>query len=79
MQIQVQQPPWSGTKWFIELDIKGCFDNIRYKVLLERLHRKIKDDRFLKLLRNMLEAGYMENWVYHNTYSGTPQEGSTEE
>lgn len=66
---------WSGTKWFIELDIKGCFDNISHKVLLEILKRKINDDRFLKLLRNMLEAGYMDNWVYHNTYSGTPQGG----
>ncbi|MCP4399309.1 MAG: hypothetical protein GY801_18655 [bacterium] len=50
---------WRGTKWFIELDIKGCFDNISHKVLLGILHRKIKDDRFLKLLREMLEAGYI--------------------
>lgn len=66
---------WHGTKWFIELDIKGCFDNIHHQVLLEILQRKIKDDRFLKLLRNMLKAGYMENWHYHKTYSGTPQGG----
>jgi group II intron reverse transcriptase/maturase len=66
---------WRGTKWFIELDIKGCFDNISHQVLLEILQRKINDDRFLKLLRDMLKAGYMENWRYHNTYSGTPQGG----
>ena len=66
---------WRGTKWFIELDIKGCFDNISHRVLLEILKRKIKDDRFLKLLKGMLEAGYMDNWVYYKTYSGTPQGG----
>ena len=66
---------WSGTKWFIELDIKGCFDNIRHEVLLEIIRRKVKDDRFLKLLKGMLEAGYMDEWIYHNTYSGTPQGG----
>ena len=66
---------WHGTKWFIELDITGCFDNISHKVLIEILQRKINDDRFLALLRNMLEAGYMEKWGYHKTYSGTPQGG----
>lgn len=66
---------WKGTKWFIELDIKGCFDNISHTVLLDILKRNIKDDRFLKLLRDMLEAGYIDNWVYHKTYSGTPQGG----
>jgi hypothetical protein len=44
-------------------------------VLLKILQRKIKDDRFLTLLKGMLEAGYMDNWVYHKTYSGTPQGG----
>jgi len=67
---------WRGTKWFIELDIKGCVENISHPVLLEILPRKINDDRFLKLLRNMLKAGDMENWRYHNTYSGTPQGGN---
>lgn len=66
---------WKGTKWFIEGDIKGCFDNIDHQVLLEILSRNIKDNRFLKLLRQMLQAGYMEDWKYHNTYSGTPQGG----
>lgn len=66
---------WKGTKWFIEGDIKGCFDNIDHQVLLEILARNIKDNRFLKLLRQMLQAGYMEDWKYHNTYSGTPQGG----
>ncbi len=64
-----------GTRWFIEGDIKGCFDNIDWNVLLRILKRKIKDTSFLKLIREMLKAGYMENWTYHKTYSGTPQGG----
>ena len=66
---------WKGTKWFIEGDIKGCFDNIDHHVLLEILTRNIKDNRFLKLIRQMLQAGYLEEWRYHGTYSGTPQGG----
>lgn len=46
-----------------------------HEVLLEILKRKIKDKKFLKLLREMLKAGYMEDWTYHATYSGTPQGG----
>jgi retron-type reverse transcriptase len=68
---------WRGAKWFVEGDIKGCFDNISHNVILEILGRKIKDQTFIRLLRNMLKAGYMENWIYHKTYSGTPQGGIT--
>jgi group II intron reverse transcriptase/maturase len=66
---------WTGTKWFIEGDIKGCFDNIDHEKLMAILARNIRDDRFLKLVRQMLSAGYMEDWRYHQTYSGTPQGG----
>jgi len=64
-----------GTKWFIEGDIKGCFDNIEHKTLVAIINRKIKDMRIIKLLWKFLKAGYMENWKYNNTYSGTPQGG----
>ena len=66
---------WTGVKWFIEGDIKGCFDNINGDVLLSILGERIHDNRFLRLVRNMLHAGYLENWRYHKTYSGTPQGG----
>jgi group II intron reverse transcriptase/maturase len=66
---------WHGTKWFIEGDIKGCFDNIDHDILLEIISKKIKDYNLLKLLNEMLKAGYMQDWKYHNTYSGTPQGG----
>ncbi|MBU1746243.1 MAG: reverse transcriptase/maturase family protein [Chloroflexi bacterium] len=66
---------WTGTKWFIEGDIKGCFDNIDHDKLLEIIERDIQDGRLIKLLRGMLKAGYMEDWRYHRTYSGAPQGG----
>jgi group II intron reverse transcriptase/maturase len=66
---------WSGVKWFIEGDIKGCFDNISHEKVLELLGQSIHDKRFLKLVKEMLRAGYMEDWRYHQTYSGTPQGG----
>ncbi len=64
-----------GTRWFIEGDIKGCFDNISHEVVIKILKRNIKDKEFLHLIWKMLKAGYMEDWKYHGTYSGTPQGG----
>jgi group II intron reverse transcriptase/maturase len=64
---------WKGTKWFIEGDIKGFYDNINHDVLLGILERDIKDKRFLKLIRQLLKAGYIEDWQFHKTYSGVPQ------
>jgi group II intron reverse transcriptase/maturase len=66
---------WQGTKWFIEGDIEGCFDNIPHDVILTLLGKRIKDNQLLRLIKEMLQAGYMEDWQYHTTYSGTPQGG----
>src|SRR5439155_20090453 len=53
---------WAGTKWFIEFDIEGYFDNIDHKILMELLEKKIDDVKFLNVIRKMLRAGYVENW-----------------
>lgn len=66
---------WVGTKWFIEGDIKGCFDNIDHTKLMSILREKILDNRFLRLIEGLLKAGYCEEWTYHPTLSGTPQGG----
>lgn len=66
---------FTGAKWFIEGDIKGCFDNIDHSTLIGVLNRKIKDARFLNLIRMFLKVGYMEDWNFHETYSGCPQGG----
>ena len=64
-----------GASWFIEGDIKGCFDNIDHEILLKIVGEKIKDKRFLNLVRKLLASGHMENWGDGYTLSGTPQGG----
>ena len=66
---------WTGTRWFIEGDIKGCFDNIDHEVLLSMLGERLHDNRFLRLLKHLLKAGYLEEWRLGHTLSGTPQGG----
>jgi RNA-directed DNA polymerase len=66
---------WKGTKWFIEFDIKGFFDNMDHEIMIGLLEKKIDDNRFIKIIRGFLEAGYIDSWTYHKTYSGTPQGG----
>lgn len=69
------QKTFSGAKWFIEGDIKGFFDNIDHDVLVGILRERISDDRFIRLIWKFLKAGYVEDWTFHNTYSGMPQGG----
>jgi group II intron reverse transcriptase/maturase len=66
---------WTGTVWFIEGDIQGCFDNIDRSVLLDIIRRDIHDGRLVKLIEGLLQAGYMEDWRHYDTPSGTPQGG----
>lgn len=66
---------WDGTKWLIDVDIKGFFDNIDHDVLLALLRKKVDDKCFVDLIGKWLKAGYVENWVYERTHSGTPQGG----
>lgn len=72
--IQIQKQ-WTGSRWFIEGDIAQYFDTINHQHLLEILGQKLQDNRFLRLIRELLEAGYMEEWKLHHTLSGTPQGG----
>lgn len=66
---------FTGAMWFVEGDIKGCFDNIDHHALVDIIGSKIKDARLIKLIWKFLKAGYMEEWIYHKTYSGCPQGG----
>ena len=66
---------WDGTTWFIEGDISKCFDRLDHQVLLSILKENIHDEPFIKLIRELLEAGYLEDWKYYTTLSGTPQGG----
>jgi group II intron reverse transcriptase/maturase len=64
---------WTGTTWFIEGDIARCFDSLDHQVMVDTLGEKIHDNRFLRLLRGMLQAGYLEDWTWNATLSGAPQ------
>jgi retron-type reverse transcriptase len=68
---------WTGTTWFIEGDISDCFGSIDHQVVIETLSERIHDGRFLRLVRNMLEAGYMADWTWGATLSGAPQGNAT--
>ena len=71
---QIRQQ-FKGVAWYIEGDIEGCFDNIDHTILMEILSRDIHDHRLLNLIEQGLKAGVIEDWKYHQTYSGTPQGG----
>jgi len=66
---------WTGTTWFIEVDVADCFGSLDHEVMLSTLAEKIHDGRFLRLIRGMLTAGYLEDWVWNATLSGAPQGG----
>ena len=66
---------WRGTTWFIEGDISQCFDRLDHAMLRSLLAEDIRDNRFLRLIDGLLQAGYLEEWRYHATLSGAPQGG----
>jgi group II intron reverse transcriptase/maturase len=66
---------WTGTTWFIEGDISDCFGRLDHEVMLSILAEIIRDNRFLRLAGSMLKAGYLEEWAFHDTLSGTPRGG----
>lgn len=70
--MQIQRT-FTGAKWFVEGDIKACFDSFDHHVLIDLLRRRIDDEAFIGLIWKFLKAGYMEQWTFHMTYSGTPQ------
>lgn len=60
--------------WAVEGDIKGCFDNINHRLLLQKLWRMgIHDKRVLSIIKAMLKAGYIESGIYYATTTGSPQ------
>jgi group II intron reverse transcriptase/maturase len=66
---------WTGTTWFVEGDVSDCFGSFDHEIMVEILAEKIHDNRFLRLMRNMLKAGYLEDWRWNATLSGVPQGG----
>jgi group II intron reverse transcriptase/maturase len=73
--LREMQRTWTGIVWFIEGDVSDCFGQLDHSIMLKILAEKIHDNRFLRLIANMLKAGYLEDWKYHETLSGSPQGG----
>jgi group II intron reverse transcriptase/maturase len=69
------QTTWTGSRWLVEGDIAKFFDTMDHEVLLTILSEKIHDQRFLRLVRHLLESGYLEEWKFNATLSGCPQGG----
>ena len=66
---------WTGATWYIEGDISQCFDKLEHELLLNTLSEHIHDGRFINLIRELFDAGYMEDWTFNETLSGVPQGG----
>jgi group II intron reverse transcriptase/maturase len=64
---------WDGVTWIIEGDISDCFGSLDHDLLISTLSEKIQDGRFLRLIKKLLDAGYLEEWKFNQTLSGVPQ------
>src|SRR5260370_35188515 len=64
---------WTGTTWFAGGDVADCFGSLDHEIMIKILAEKIHDNRFLRLMRNMLQAGYLEDWAQNATLSGAPK------
>jgi len=64
---------WKGCAWIIEGDISDCFGSLSHDLLISVLSEKIHDGRFIRLVKHLLDAGYLEDWRFNQTLSGVPQ------
>ena len=62
---------WNKWCWVYEGDFRSCFDTLNHDFIL----KQIKGFPHYNLVKRFLEAGYVDNGVFHNTLEGTPQGG----
>jgi RNA-directed DNA polymerase len=65
----------NGCEWVLDADLRDFFGNVQHELLINKIAEKVSDGRVLRLIRQMLEAGYMEKGKKHATTQGTPQGG----
>lgn len=63
------------TNYIVDVDIKGFFDNVDHKWMMEFLKERIADPSLLRIIARFLKSGYMEQTKFHKTEFGTPQGG----
>ena len=64
-----------GRRWVVDIDLEKFFDSVNHDILMDRVERKVKDERITKLIRRYLQAGIMENGLTTASTEGTPQGG----
>src|SRR5205823_14654426 len=64
---------WNGTKWFIEGDIKGCFDSLDRTELKKMLEVRVADGSFLRLIGKCLHVGVLDGEAVLEPELGTVQ------
>ncbi|MEK4007756.1 reverse transcriptase domain-containing protein [Paenibacillus sp. FSL H3-0333] len=62
-----------GCEWIVDADLRDFFGTVHHEPLIDRIAEQVSDGRILKLVRQMLEAGYRESGTKYATPSGTPQ------
>ena len=65
----------SGCEWVVDADLRDFFGNVHHERLIDMLAERVSDSRVLKMVRQMLEAGYMDKGKKYPTPKGTPQGG----
>jgi len=64
-----------GRRWVVDIDLEKFFDRVNHDILMDRVERKVKDERLTRLIRRYLRAGIMENGLTTASTEGTPQGG----
>lgn len=62
-----------GCEWIVDADLRDFFGTVHHEPLIDMIAEQVSDGRILKLVRQMLKAGYMENGKKYATPNGTPQ------
>ena len=72
---QARQYVSRGRRWVVDIDLEKFFDRVNHDILMDRVERKVKDERITKLIRRYLQAGVMEDGLITASTKGTPQGG----
>lgn len=73
--LQEVSQSFTDTTWLIKGNIKGVYNSIDHHFLIQLLRKCIKDEKIINLVWKFLKAGYLKEWLFYKTYSGTPLGG----